>query len=143
LVDLIHFDRGDCGQALAVAERGAQLALRAGFLEGYKQGCFGQALVYGYLGDLPRALEFVGRAQSQIAAVTGAEQPWLEIETLIPLLHMLNDQPEAAEAALAANPLGRDPAALQQQFILTQFMIIQVQAELALARGDAAQAVAL
>ncbi len=143
LVDTIHFERGDCGQALAIAERGTHLALQAGFLEGYKQGCFGQALIYGYLGDVPRALTLVRQAQAQAAAVEAAIQPWLEIETLIPLLYILNDRPVEAEAALAANPLSHDPAALQQQFILTQLIIIQVQAELALYHGHPAQAIVL
>jgi len=62
---------------------------------------------------------------------------------LVPLLYVFNAQPAKAQAALDALPLSHDPAELQRQFILTQAFIAVAQAEVALAQGRPAQAVAL
>ena len=56
LVDMVHFERGNSGLAIEVAEACLRLAAQAGFAEGLNQSGFDLALIYGYMGALPRAL---------------------------------------------------------------------------------------
>jgi hypothetical protein len=143
LVDQVYFDRGDFSQALAVAAQGVALSVQAGFAEGQNQGEFDLALIYGYLGALPRALELVRATQARAEALSGHAFSWQAIDALIPMLYFYQGQLPEAQAALDACPISHDPAELQQQFVLTQLGVIQMQSELALAGGDPARAVTL
>jgi tetratricopeptide (TPR) repeat protein len=143
MLDMVHFDRGDIGQAIEVAEECLRLAEQAGFAEGINQSGFDLALIYGTMGALPRAFEAAGRTQARADAVAGVAYSWPQIEALFLFLLILDGRAAEAQAALNESPLAQDPARLKQQFIMTQFLFAQVEAHLALAKGDHQQALAL
>ncbi len=143
LVDLVHFERGDIGRAIEVAEACMHLAAQAGFSEGLHQTTFDLALIYAYMGVLPRGIEIAHLALERAKTIPAVFPVLPQILGLIALLYVLAGRLAEAQAALDETQLLHDPEALKRQFILTQFIIAQARAELALAQNDPQQALAL
>ena len=143
IVDVVHFERGDIGQAIETAEECMRLAEQAGFAEGIHQSGFDLAMIYGYMGALPRALDEARRTQARSDAMSGVAYSYPQVEALILLLLLLDGRSAEAQAALDESRLAQNPAELKQQFVMTQFLFAQVQAELALANGNHRQALRL
>jgi hypothetical protein len=143
LVDLAHFDRGDIGQAIAVAEECMRLAALAGFSEGLQQPPLNLGLMYAYTGQLPRALAAARQAQTHARTMPGAIPNLPQVLGHLAYLHALAGQPGEALAALSEYPALLDPVALKEQFVLTQLIVGLAQAELALGQNNPAHALAL
>jgi tetratricopeptide (TPR) repeat protein len=143
LVDIVHFERGDIGRAIAVAETCMHLAEQAGFSEGIHQTTFDLALIYAYMGALPRAIEIAHLALTRGQTVPAAIPILPQIHGLTALLCVYAGRFAEAQAALDETHLLDDPQALKRHFIITQFIVAQARAELALAQNDPQQALVL
>ena len=143
-VDLVHFEHGDIGRAIAVAEECQRLAEQAGFAEGINQTGFDLTLIYGYMGDLARAFEAARAVQAHSAYLTSAVRMWpLQIEAMRVFLLAREGRPADAQAVLDQSPIAHDPAALKDEFVVTQLYVALALTELALVNGDHEQALSL
>jgi len=143
-VDLVHFEHGDIGRAIEVAGECQRLAEQAGFAEGINQTGFDLILIYAYMGALSRAFEAARDVQAHAAFLTSAVRMWpLQVEAVRVFLLVLDGRPAAAQAALDQSSIANNPAALKDEFVVTQLFVAQALAELALANGDHEQALRL
>ena len=143
MVDLVHFDRGEIGTAIETAEAGRRLSEQAGFVEGFNQGSFNLVLIYGYLGDQRRALEIARATRARADALAGEPHAWLALESVVAQLHLQAGRMAEAQAVLDAADIGPNLAGTRPQFITEYLFMGAVAAEMALAQGDHARALAL
>jgi hypothetical protein len=92
-------------------------------------------LIYGYLNDLPRALEVASQARDRADALAGRPHSSPSHEGLIGHLYCLQGDFAAARATLAPILSRYDQAALKQQFVMVYYTIALLEAHLALADG--------
>lgn len=136
MLDMLHFDRGDIGRALAEAETCRRLAGQAGFSEGLSQTSFNLGVIYSYLNDIPRALQAVRESETLVDGVVGVMHTSVSHVALTARLQFQQGQVETARATLAALNLGDNPSALKGQFYLIYLMYTLALSDLALADGQ-------
>jgi hypothetical protein len=141
-VDLIFFERGEAGPALEVAEECGRLAALAGFGEGITQSMFDRVLILAYMGALPQAFDLARQTLALTGAGAGVAPAAIQIEGLLAMLELRAGRPTQARAMYDAIPMSHDPSELQQQFVLNYIFFTQLQAEMALAGGHAADTLA-
>jgi len=140
---VLYFDRGEIGTAIEVAAAARRLAEQAGFSEGLNQADFDLILIYSYLGDLPRALGLAQALRARVAAKAGEGYHWPGLDGLLAWLHLLSGQQAEAQTTLSEAGLGVDLSNVQMQFMSELMMVGMAVADLALAQGDAGQALNL
>jgi tetratricopeptide (TPR) repeat protein len=143
MLDIVHFDRGDIGQAIATAEECLRLAELAGFSEGVSQAAFDLALIYGYMGAWPRAWEALRRFEAQNDTGSPLTHPPPMLTALRTHLHLLEGRPGEAEASLHTGGIPEDAETMNEWFFAARVFLVGVRAELALAAGQFERALAL
>jgi tetratricopeptide (TPR) repeat protein len=143
IVNLVHFDRGDIGRAIAITDECARLAEQAGFAEGLVQSGFARSLMYAYLGALPQAFAAARELQARVQVGVAYADSARLAEAMLPFLLILDGRLAEAQSALDRFPIAQNQQALQEQFILLHLVVSRSLVELALAKGEAEQALEL
>jgi hypothetical protein len=143
MVDVVHFERGEIGAAIEAAQTARRLAEQAGFSEGRNQADFDLALIYSFMGDLPQAIELASSLRARVRATAGGSYRWPGLDGFLAWQHLQAGRLAEAQATLTEAGLGADMSQVWTQFISELVLVGMAVAELALARGEALQALAL
>jgi tetratricopeptide (TPR) repeat protein len=138
MLDLVYAERGEIARAIEVAEECIRLGERAGFVVPAVQIRAQLAMTFDYVGDRPRARALLREA---CEAAEKLLPSWRAVPVaILALVHLHAGDLAAAETALREAEAGLDA----ETFISpAAFFLTLVGSELALAKQDYAQVIAL
>ena len=133
-IGYVYWERGQVEQAIAMMEECIRLSQVSGFISPQNLVRADLAEVYGELGAVERGLETARLALS----FADARVPFFRVYTLFVLAHLHLLQGRLAEAETLVDRMKQDP--YKDAWGVFSVMILQAEAELALARGRHEQA---